>query len=284
MFLYPCTVSVYASKTDNPLSKLKERLIIFREIPCESDDMKDDILRITKRAISSFITTCLDEGVEVALVYTDLQKILTRSEDIIVDSSIYQWSVIELENEYKKRNPDSSSLEDVVFGCDVSSDEDEACSPQKVDIQPLNEINFSKVVVQNSIFACHLLEKSDAVMHMEHMVHTHFLFEVNKSEPLSLDRKVEKSKLDKRNESIERFTVVNTLPAEDITSEPSTTMEVVTPPIQTPPTESSRPVHHYLIGRGAIEPNGHVVYYVAFSSHQSLREWKDGHTSFEDGK
>ena len=257
-------------------------------LPCDSDDGRQDILRMTRRAISSFITTSLDAGVEVASVYTDMQNVLTKRADIVVDGSVCRWSVKELENEYKERNPDSSPLQDIIHSLDASSDEEEEPTPPAEEFKPfdVNEVNFSKMVVQNSIFACHLLEKSDAATHMEHMAHTNFLFEVNKSEPLILERKkIDVSKRDDENISLEPFTVVSVVPVDDNTSEPSTsTTEIVAPPIQTPPTEISHPVHRYLIGRGAAEPNGHVVYYVAFSSHQSLREWKDGHTSFKDGK
>ena len=244
---------------------------------------------MTKRAIKSFITTSLDEGVEMTAIYTDLKNIFTKSADIVIDGAIYQWSMRELEIENKKRHPDSSSLQEMIHNLDAaSSDDDEqatATSPQK-EFEPFNEITFSKVVVQNSIFACHLLEKSDTVTHLEHMAHTNFLCELNKSKPLKIERKtVQKSKVEEESESLEPFTVVSVMPIENDTGERLASTEIITAPIiESTTAKSGHAVHHYIIAKGSSESNNHVVYYIAFSSHPTLREWKESHASFEDGE
>ena len=243
------------AKVDGPLKKLKERLTVFQGIPCESDEVKENIVKMTETALKNFITTCLDMGVNARTVHAVLENLHTKDVDIVIDVDAYQWCIKELEKQNKIRNPDSPPL-------------------HEINIQPLNEVNFCKEVVQNSIVACHLLEHPD--INFVHLSSVHSLFEVNKSAPLILDTKKRRSFHDTH--SVKSSIVES--------SSYESSYEVVT---STELIELSNKVddegaeHQYLIAKGPVKPNGHVIYYVAFSSHQSLREWNECYPSFEEG-
>ena len=118
-------------------------------------------------------------------------------------------------------------------------------SPVEIRVQPpmVTEVNFCKEVIQNSIVACHLLEQED--MSIKPCAHENSLFEGNKSIGLQI--------LPDRAKSAQHGGLV--------------------------------PVHQYLIAsaKGTMNPGNHVIYYIAFSSHQSLKEWSDNYKSFEEG-
>ena len=219
--------SCASSKVDVPLKKLKEQLCVFQGIPCESDDLKESMLKMTESALKSFISMSLDMGVDAQTVYTVLNDLYIQ--DVVIDDDVFQWCKTEIEKQDKIRNPDSLSLQDM-------------------SIQPLNEITVTKEVIQNSIFACHLLEQSKA--ETAPLTYPHSLFEVNRSSFLRLDDGASSNYQHKSGD-------LNT--------------------------ESKAAVHQYLIAKGVVKPSGHVIYYIAFSSHQNLKEWSDGHTSFEKG-
>ena len=48
------------------------------------------------------------------------------------------------------------------------------------------------------------------------------------------------------------------------------------------PTQHEGPVHRYLVASAKGATNS-VIYYIAFSSHQSLREWSDSYESLQEG-
>ncbi len=57
------------------------------------------------------------------------------------------------------------------------------------------------------------------------------------------------------------------------------------PDEETATAQREGPVSQYLItsAEGTTNPGDCVIYYIAFSSHQSLREWSDNYKSFEEG-
>ena len=174
----------------------------------------------------------LDIGVDAETVHRVLHDL--HFQDIVIDDGIFKWCETEIEKQDKIRNPDSLSLQ-------VSS------------MQPFSEVNFTKEVVQNSIFACHLLDQSE--VDTAALSFPHSLLEVNKSGPLELDERA----------SSQRKSVDG---AESL---------------DTARESKAVAVHQYLIAKGSVKPSGHVVYYIAFSSHRSLKEWNERHTDFEDG-
>lgn len=247
---------VGASKVDGPLKKLKERLTVFQGIPCESDEVKENIVKMTETALKNFITTCLDMGVNARTVHVVLESLHTKDVDIVVDGDAYQWCIKELEKQNKIRNPDSPPL-------------------HEINVQPLNEVNFCKEVVQNSIVACHLLEHSD--INFVHLSSMHSLFEVNKSAPITLEVKKRRSFHDTHSV---KSTIVESSPYES-SYDVVTSTELIE---LSSKVESEGADHCYIITKGAVKPNGHVIYYIAFSSHQSLREWHECYASFEKGR
>ena len=242
------------------MKKLRDKLRVFQEIPCESEDVKEELVKMSKGAIKTFITTCLDRGVAAHTVHVALENLHTKDMDIVIDGNIYHCSLEELDKQNKIRNPDSDSLQDL-------------CA------QPLNEVKFGKVEVQNSIFACHLLEQTDT--DVLHLACTHSLFEFSKSKPLRLETKRRHSFQSKDFRRSESLSKVRISPAPR-TSSVSTYTEMIE--ITVPNTSEGGVHHQYLIAKGSTDQNGHVTYYIAFSSHLSLREWNENHSSFENGK
>lgn len=118
-------------------------------------------------------------------------------------------------------------------------------SPLEIRVQPpmVTEVNFCKEVVQNSIVACHLLEQED--MSIKPSARENSLFEGNKS--IGLQIRPDRAKSAQHGGPV--------------------------------------PVHQYLIAsaKGATNPGDHDIYYIAFSSHQTLKEWSDNYKSFEEG-
>ena len=212
---------------------------------------------MTRTAIKNFITTSLDVGVDAHSVRVTLENLHTNDPDIIVDGDIFQWCLAELEKQNKIRYPDSPSLEEMAT-------------------QPLNEVHFGKVEVQNSIFACHLLEQSDK--DFLHLACLHSLFEANKSTKLRLETKKRRF-IESTEYRAKEFLTTKSPSDSKIQVYKSTEMIELSNPATT-----AGAVHQYLIAKGATKLDGHVTYYIAFSSHQSLREWRNSHTSFEDGK
>ena len=234
------------------LKKLKDQLIVLQGIPSESEETKASKLKMTQTAFKSFMKTGLDMGVDVQTIQRALENLLTKNVDIVIDGDLYQWCYTELERQNAIHNPESPYL-------------------QQISSQPLNEVNFDKEVLQNSLVACHLLQRSQ--FNGEEMAYLHSLHELNISMCLHLERSVNYGK----GELLESFTTSSL----ESTSSSKGTSQL---------TESSRSgapsygsVHQYLIAKGAYKPNGHVIYYLAFGSHQSLREWSESHTSFEEG-
>ncbi len=208
---------------------------------------------MTETALKNFITTCLDMGVDAHTVHMVLESLHTKDVDIVIDGDAYQWCIKELEKQNKIRNPDSPSL-------------------HEINVQPLNEVTFCKEVVQNSIVTCHLLEHPDT--NFVHLSSVHSLFEVNKSMPLRLDAKKRRT-----------FQDCNWIKSSAESSYESSYEIVASTELVELSSKShvEGAEHQYLIAKGAVKPNGHVIYYIAFSSHQSLREWNDYYPSFEKG-
>ena len=229
--------------------------------------MKSSMIVMTQTAMKSFITTCLDMGVEARMIHTALENLHTKDTDIVIDGDVYQWCIAELERQNVLRNPESPL--------------------QDMEAQQLNEVKFGKEVVQNSLFACHILGQTDSKV--EHLAHPHSLCEVNNSESLRLDKKERKSSKLKGDEYLESFSVESDPDSPILvfrtTLGSKNTKQVIKKSSKSAAMAraSDEPAHRYLIAKGVHKPNGHVIYYIAFSSHQSLKEWNDSHTSFENG-
>ena len=211
-------------------------------------------------------------------IYNILKNLHDKDADIIIDDEVYQWCITELEKENKFRNPQSPSI-------------------QQGESQHLSEVCLSEEIVQNSIFACHVLGNVQMDLDIEHLAFPHSLHEVNQSEYLKLQNKEQKSSQPK-DDFLESFSSTSTESTFDGTyrllsstagnslylRSIDTTSFIPKQQQFSEATVSDRTaVHQYLIAKGAVKPNGHVIYYIAFGSHQSLKEWSDGHTSFDDG-
>ena len=231
------------------LKKLKDQLIVLQGIPSESEETKASKLKMTQTALKTFIKTSLDMGANVLGVHMALENLHTKDTDIVIDGDLYQWCYTELQRQNAIHNPESPCL-------------------QQMSSQPLNEVNFDKEVLQNSLVACHLLQRSQ--FNEEEMAYPHSLHELNISMCLHLEKNEMPSDNYGTGEFLESFT---TSSMESATSSKGNSQL----------TESSGAVHQYLVAKGASKPNSHVIYYLAFGSHQSLREWSESHTSFEEG-
>ena len=242
------------------MKKLREQLIALQSIPSETERAKESKVEMTKTAMKVFIATSLDMGAKAPAVQRALENLHTKDTDIIVDGDIYQWCIMEIQKQNAVRYLESSYTKDVPEG------------------QPFPKLNFGKVVMQNSLLACHLLDCSDKILRSEYLSYPNSLSEVNKSEFLSLEGK-EAAK-------DELFLESCIPPGEETKSSASNS-----PPSLSPKEtdtwlllrQNGAPVHQYLIAKGVTDPDNHVIYYMAFSSHQSLKEWNYGHISFEDG-
>ena len=256
------------SKIDGPMKRLREQLIALQSIPSESEKAKESKVEMNKTAMKSFITTSLDMGIEVHIIQRALENLHTKDTDIVIDGDTYQWCKAEILKQNAVRNPESS----------ISSLE------QTLEEQPFSEVNFGEVAVQNSLLACHLLDCSELKSASDYLIYPHSLSEVNKSDLLSLTGKEEKGS-QPENDFLESCTGSD----HDIESSTSdsklaeSSNREIPWPLLSPSAIHSAPVHQYLIAKGETEPDGHVIYYMAFSSHQSLKEWSCGHVSFEEG-
>lgn len=237
------------------MKKLRDQLTALQSIPSETEKAKESKVEMTKKAMKSFITTSLDMGVEAPTVHKALENLHAKDTDIVIDGDIYQWCVVEIEKQNTIRNPESSYPEEAT------------------ETQPLIEVNFSEIIVQNSLISCHLLDCSDL-----RSDYPNSLCEVNKSEFLYLEGKEASSP-----------------PKDELLRDSCSILDEETDFSAVNPTETDAwpllsqkaihgtPVHQYLIAKGVTNPDNHVIYYMAFSSHQSLKEWNYGHMSFEDG-
>ena len=217
--------------------------------------MKESKVGMIKTAIKIFITTSLDMGAEAPTIQRTLENCYT---DSIIGSDIYQWCRIEIQKQNAVHNE------------------------QVPEVQPFNEVNFGKVVMQNSLLACHLLDCSDKILMSEYLSYPNSLSEVKKSEFLSLEGKeTAKDELflepytlfDNKTKSSASNSQSSLSPKETNTRRPLLSQRAI----------HGVPVHQYLIAKGVTDPDNHEIYYMAFSSHQSLKEWNNGHISFEDG-
>ena len=245
------------------MKRLREQLIALQSIPSETKKAKESKIEMNKIAMKSFIVTSLDMGIEASTVHRALANLHTKDTDIVVDSDVYQWCILEMQKENALRNPESSYPVTV---------------EETPEVQPFNEVNFGEVVVQNSLLACHLLDGPDL-----RSEYPNSLFEVNKSDFLSLEGK-EASSQSKDELFLESCTLSDKETESGASDSKLSPNEGDAWPILSARDIHDAPVHQYLIAKGVIEPDNHMIYYMAFSSHQSLKEWNYGHMSFEDGK
>ena len=258
-------------KIDGPVKKLRDQLIALQSIPSETEKAKESKVEMTKTATKSFITTSLDMGIDVHIIQAALENLHTKDTDIVIDGDTYQWCRVEIQKQNALRNPVSES---------PSLD-----SEQVPEEQPFSEVNFCEVVVQNSLLACHLLDCSSLKSASDYLSYPHSLSEVNKSEFLSLEGKEEKNSqpMDDFLESCTRSDMESSISDSKLAESTKKNDREIPWPLLSPNAIHSAPVHQYLIAKGVTKPDNHEVYYMAFSSHQSLKEWSCGHISFEDG-
>lgn len=256
-------------KIDGLVKKLRDQLIALQSIPSETEKAKESKVEMTKTAMKSFITTSLDMGIDVHIIQMALENLHTKDTDIVIDGDTYQWCKVEIQKQNTVRNPvsESSSLEQV---------------PEE---QPFSEVNFGEVIVQNSLLACHLLDSSSLKSASDYLAYPHSLSEVNKSEFLSLEGKEEKNSQPEDDflESCTRSDMESSASDSNLAESPKKNDREIPWPLLSPNAIHSAPIHQYLIAKGLTKPDNHEVYYMAFSSHQSLKEWNCGHISFEDG-
>ena len=266
-------------KIDDQLKKLRKQLNVLQEIPSESEELKASKLMMTKNAMKTFITTSLDMGGDAQSIYAILQNLHEKDADIIIDGDVYQWCIGELETRNALKNPDSPSL-------------------QHTENQHLSEVCLNKEIVQNSIFACHTLGNVHVDIDVQHLSHPHSLREINRSQYLKLQNE-ERKNSQQKDDFLESFNSTSTESTFDSNLSCRVMSSTSANNLYLRSTESDCAIskhqfseaatyeagaaHQYLIAKGAVKPNGHVIYYIAFSSHQSLKEWNDGHTSFDDG-
>lgn len=239
--------------------KLKEQIKILEEIPSNSEETKQSKLHTIRRAIKAFIQSCLNMGIEAQHIKMVLENLHTKDTDIVIDSDLYDWCLTELEKLNKICNPESSCLEEM-------------------STQPPHEVNFDKEVVQNSLLACHLLDHSQSIG--EDMAYPNSLHELNCSVHLQIE-----ARSDKVSHSTELFSSSSLQSSTNSQNKAVLCLDVSRQTTQ-PSSCGTLPevaVHQYLIAKGPTKPNRHVVYYLAFSSHRSLREWSESHKSFENG-
>ena len=252
------------SKIQGEMKKLRDQIFVLQGIHSESEEAKASKQTMIQTAVNSFISTCLDMGVDIQDVHMALENLHTKDAEIHLDSELFQWCVEELERQNKIRNPDSPSLEHSLLS------------------QPQNEVNFGKEVLQNSLVACHLLNHPESLG--EDLAYPHSLFEVTISKLLHLEKR--DSLHSQSNEDLESFTTSSTeMDAKSGSVSGMSSQESNHVTMEMSARNASReegPTHRYLVAKGAVKGN-HVIYYLAFGSHQSLREWKNSHISFEDG-
>ena len=224
---------------------------------------------MAQNALKAFIATSMDHGIEARTIQDILENLHTKDTDLVIDGEVYHWCTAEIRKQNAIRNPELSSEEHIP------------------EVQPLNEVNFCEVTVQNSLLACHLLECSESKSTLDCSTHRNSLCEVNKSEFLSLEGKEEKSYPPRDDSFMESSCVLygKESSTEDSGQAVSSTENDrdMPWPLLSPREIHGNPVHQYLIAKGATKPDGHVIYYMAFGSHQNLKEWSYGHLSFEDG-
>ena len=252
---------VVKSKIDDPLKKLRDQLITLQSIPSETEEAKQSKITMAQNALKAFITTSMDLGIDAHTIQDILEALHTKDTDLVIDGEVYHWCIAEIKKQNTIRNPELGSEELIP------------------EVPPLNEVNFGEVTVQNSLLACHLLNCPDSK-------HRNSLHEVNRSKFLSLVGKEEKSCQTNNDHLMESSCVLyndkesSTEDSRQASAEDDRDMPW---PLLSQREIHSNPVHQYLIAKGVTQPDGHVIYYMAFGSHQNLKEWSYGHHSFEDG-
>lgn len=229
---------------------------------------------LVQRAIVNFISACLDAEIQANAVCESLDEIYHK--ELLLDNDTYRWCMDELEKQKKERNQG-------------------ATLPLHGVTQQLNELYFNKELVQNALVACHILatNTSDAVINV---TFPHSLCKVDISHSLAVSPKVKKTNLlddvDWPSSTIVEANSLNGI-AEEVS--PSTvklqplsqsqrvsaegSLAAPTPVLA----NSATPVHRYLMAKQRTAVESQSIYYIAFSSHEDLAQWKDNHSSFEEG-
>lgn len=239
------------------MKKLKDQIIVLQGIPSESEETKLSKLNMTQTAIKTFIKGCLNMGIDAQTIQMALENLHTKDTDIVIDSDLFHWCLAELEKQNKICNPESSFI-------------------RQESAQPLHEVRFDKEVLQNSLLACHLLDHP--LSSGEDMAYPNSLHELNHSVLLQIEARDNEGShsTDELLESCSTSSLESTA-----TNSQSIAFTSSNGSSRTEPPDVA--VHRYLIAKGVKKPNGHVVYYLAFGSHQRLKEWSESHISFENG-
>lgn len=266
--------SVKPDVLDKHIEELKGHLTTLNEFA-------DSEVEYIKKAITKFISSSLDEGVHAQKIFDALKEIYHN--ECFLDNDIYHWSTVEVERENQVRNP-------------------EATSPVHNISQQLNEVYFNKEIVQNALVACHLLGRCthqdvDSVISTP-LPYPHSLCKADMSDSIAVSRR--EKKVNCLDLSLPPSTMVATPNSSSehlqVRVQPKVTDFTVSH-YQEIPVEASHnandmtdiidsplPTHHYLIAKQAQGNNpNQSIYYIAFSSHEDLTQWRDNHASFEEG-
>lgn len=251
--------------------KLQKQLEILHEIT-DSQDTHSSKQDIIEKAVTKFICTSLDAGIAAHDVWQSLNEIYSKK--LLLDNDTFRWCMDEIEKQNKIRNP-------------------QATSPIRDGKQQLNEIFFDKVIVQNSLVACHMLAKHRPDTVTKDVSFCHSICEVSISKNIPVVPKKKKPNNIRMLELQAEFDTITS--TSENSSEPLAHKATIDKreqiPIETEPAVSAPafvesaalPLHRYLIAKQERDFESHSIYYIAFSSHEDLSQWKDNHSSFEEG-
>ena len=253
--------------------KLQKQLKTLHEIT-DSEDMHDSKQDLIQTAVTKFISTSLDAGIPAQNICNSLDEIYSKQ--LLLDNDTFRWCMDEIEKQNKVRNP-------------------QAMSPIHGGKQQLNEVFFDKVVVQNSLIACHMLAKHKPDTVTKNVQFPRSICKVDISEHLTVLPKEKKQKTITMLESQAELDAITCTgdnssipPACKASADTLKLMPFETGPAASTSTsvELAPPLHRYLIAKqekNKFDFESHSVYYIAFSSHEDLAQWKDNHSSFEEG-
>ena len=243
------------------LKKLRKQLQILKDIPVDSKEGIASKQAMIQNAVKSYISTTLDLGVPAQSIHDSIEELYGKY--YLLEKEACEMCLDELRNQHRIRNPE-----------DVPSSTREG--------QKLNEIYFSQKHIQNALVACHMLEEQS-----EEQTFPHTLCEVNISKALiiQLENKGHR-RIETAHNSVSLSAHVSQASIKERMSSDLTesNLAVMTPAVMEPAAQDTL-MHHYLIAKHE-EKSGsqqHCVYYIAFSSHQNLAEWKNGYSTFQEG-
>ena len=250
---FPADTTLNKEKYD----KLKKQLQTLKDIPTDTEDGHASKQFMIQTAVKSFICTMLDLGTPPHDIHKFLVEVYGTY--YLLEKSTYEWCIAELNNQNK------------IYNTDVIA------QPDDVKHKP-NELEFETSHIQNALVACHMLEE-----HKDRQVFPHSLCEVNFSKALIIQTK-ERELPPHQGLIHDGSSSARTESSINIEDSATTLSPAFAEPGASASTAGAL-VHYYLIAKHEenTRASKHDVYYIAFSSHQDLVEWKDGYSSFQEG-